>query len=77
MDGQLLWKMEQDMPNWRDNVEKGDIGKIVDWLIKNIHQKGNLYDPFDLIKEVTGEELSTKYYLEYLQTEFAKFYDLK
>ncbi|MHA1739190.1 MAG: carboxypeptidase M32 [Candidatus Heimdallarchaeota archaeon] len=76
MDGQLLWKMEQDIPDWREQVKKGEIGKIVDWLATNVHQKGNMYDPFDLIKEVTGEELSTKYYLDYLKAEFAKFYDI-
>lgn len=76
MDGQLLWKIEQDMLDWREQVKKGEIGKIVDWLVTNVHQKGNMYDPFDLIKEATGKELSTKYYLDYLNKEFAKFYDI-
>jgi Zn-dependent M32 family carboxypeptidase len=33
-------------------------------------------DPLDLIKEITGEELSTKYYLDYLQKEISKIYKL-
>ncbi|MGC9780410.1 MAG: carboxypeptidase M32 [Candidatus Heimdallarchaeota archaeon] len=77
IDGQLLWKIEQDIPKWRDQVRKGNLSDVVDWLIKNVHQKGNLYDPLDLIKEITGEELSTKYYLDYLHRTFSKIYGLK
>jgi len=76
IDGQLLWKMEQELPDWRNRIQNGDLSKIIKWLITNVHQKCNLLDPLDLIKEITGKELSTKYYLDYLQKEFAKFYDL-
>lgn len=75
-DGQLLWKMEQDIPNWREQVKKGDNSKIVKWMIEHVHQKGNLLDALDLIKEITGKELSTKYYLDYLQNEYKKLINL-
>lgn len=74
--GQLLWKIEQDIPNWRDQVRKGDNSKIVKWMIEHIHQKGNLLDALDLIKEITGKELSTKYYLDYLQNEYKQLTNL-
>jgi carboxypeptidase Taq len=77
IDGQLLWKIEQVMPNWKDQVRKGDLTEIVNWLKVNVHQNGNILDPLDLIKEITGEELSTKYYLDYLRKEYSKIYDLK
>ncbi len=75
-DGQLLWKMEQDIPNWRAQVKKGDNSKIVKWMIDQVHQKGNILDALDLIKEITGKELSTKYFLDYLQNEYKKLYNL-
>ncbi|NHK31771.1 MAG: carboxypeptidase M32 [Asgard group archaeon] len=77
IDGQLLWKLEQVIPDWKAQVKKGDLTEIINWLKVNVHQKGNILDPLDLIKEITGEELSTKYYLVYLRKEFSKIYDLK
>ncbi|MBD3190760.1 MAG: carboxypeptidase M32 [Candidatus Heimdallarchaeota archaeon] len=73
-DGQLLWKMEQEMPSWRKVLQKGKISKIIDWLITNIHKQGNRYDPLELVKEITGKELSTKYYLDYLETKYSDLY---
>ncbi|HUT80085.1 MAG TPA: carboxypeptidase M32 [Candidatus Bathyarchaeia archaeon] len=75
-DGQLLWKIEQDLPTWREDMRKGDLSKLINWLINNVHQKGNLLKPLDLIKEITGHDLSPKYYLDYIKKEYAKFYDI-
>ncbi|NHJ04504.1 MAG: carboxypeptidase M32 [Candidatus Heimdallarchaeota archaeon] len=76
IDGQLHWKLEQEIPNWRGQIQKGELSKIINWLVTNVHMKGNLFDPLDLVKEITGEELSTKYYLEYLKKECSKYYKL-
>ncbi len=75
-DGQLLWKMEQDIPSWREEIKKGDLSKIVNWMITNVHQKGNLLQPLNLIKEITGQELSTKYYLDFIKKEYSKYFAL-
>ena len=75
IDGQLLWKLEQEIPNWKEQVKKGDLSKVISWLVAKVHQKGNLYDPLDLVKEITGEKLSTKYYLDYLNKEYSKLYE--
>jgi carboxypeptidase Taq len=76
-DGQLLWKMKQDLPDWREDMKKGDLTRIIDWLKTNVHQMGNLYEPLDLVEKITGEKLTTKYYLDYLRKEYSKIYDLK
>ncbi|MFW9924385.1 MAG: carboxypeptidase M32, partial [Candidatus Thorarchaeota archaeon] len=75
-DGQLLWKMEQDIPTWREQMKKGDLSKIINWMVVNVHQKGNLYDPLVLIKEITGKELSTHYFLDYIKNEYSQWYKL-
>ena len=75
IDGQLLWKLEQDIPNWKVQVKRGELSATIKWLVTNVHQKGNLFDPLDLVKEITGEELSTKHYLDYLEKEYSKLYE--
>jgi len=77
IDGQLLWKIEQVMPDWKKDLKKGDLTKVIDWLKINVHQMGYLYDPLELVKKITGEELTTKYYLEYLRKEYSKIYEVK
>ncbi len=77
IDGQLLWKIEQEMPEWKKDLRKGDLSKVINWLKVHVHQMGNLYDPLELVKKITGEELTTKYYLEYLHKEYSRIYELK
>ncbi len=72
--GQILAAMEKDLSNWRSQIAKGNFNCVKQWLIKNVHSYGNLYDPLDLIKKVTGEELRVKPYLNYLNEKYSKLY---
>jgi len=72
--GQLLTRMKRELPDWRDHIAKGNFNEVRKWLIENIYRHGNLYDPADLIKKITGEEINVKHYLDYLNDKFAKLY---
>jgi carboxypeptidase Taq len=72
--GQILSAMERDLHGWRDNISKGDFSKVKKWLIKKVHSYGNLYDPSDLIKIITGKELVVKPYLNYLHEKYLELY---
>jgi carboxypeptidase Taq len=72
--GQILAAMEKDLPNWRRGLAKGNFNAVEQWLIKNIHSFGNLYDPADLIKKATGKELTVKFYLSYMKEKYSKLY---
>ncbi|MHA2364389.1 MAG: carboxypeptidase M32 [Candidatus Hodarchaeales archaeon] len=73
---QFLKTLEKDIPDWKEYVRKGNIKPITEWLTKNIHSKGKFLDPLNLIKEVTGEELSSKHFIEYLNEKYTKLYQL-
>ncbi len=64
--GQLLAKLEKDMPGWYGQIAKGNFQDTKKWLTSNVHRYGNLYDPADLIKKITNQPLDVKPYLEYL-----------
>jgi len=64
--GQILAAMEKDLPEGKNQITRGTFHDIKKWLIKNVHSYGNLYDPPDLIKKITGEELNVEPYLNYL-----------
>ncbi len=68
--GQFLVAMEKKLPNWLDLVASGDFGPIKQWLVENIHRKGDLYDPEDLLRHITGEELSATPFVQYLTAKY-------
>lgn len=71
---QFLSKMLEDIPNYYNLVENGEFNIIRDWLKENIHKYGSIYKPSEIIKKVTGEELSAKYFIDYLNNKFSKIY---
>ena len=72
--GQILATIEKDLPKWKNQIAQGNFQDIRQWLIKNIHSCGELYDPLDLLKKTSGEELSVKPYLSYLNQKYSKLY---
>ena len=72
--GQILATMEKDVSDWKNQISSGNFQGVKQWLTKNVHHYGNLYDPADLIKRITGEELSVKPYFNYLHRKYSKLY---
>ena len=72
--GMFLRKLNKDVPTWKASVRKGDFTPVRQWLIDNVHSKGNLYDPADLVKIVTGEGLTIEPFLEYLNAKMSMVY---
>jgi len=72
--GQILIELERAMPNWRDQIAKGNFHDVKKWLSENVHHYGNLYDPSVLIKKITGGEINVKPYLEYLNKKYSWIY---
>ncbi len=72
--GQILANMEKELPNWKSQLSNGNFQNTIQWLAKNVHSYGNLYDPPDLIKRITGEELNVKPYFNYLNKKYSELY---
>jgi carboxypeptidase Taq len=72
--GQILACMEKDLQGWRDPISKGEFRNVKKWLNKNVHSHGNLHDPLDLIKIITGKELMVDPYLDYLYNKYSELY---
>lgn len=72
---QMLNKMLKDVPNIYDEIAEGNLDSVHKWLSTNVHECASLYDPSDLIKRITGEELNAKYFLEYLDKKFKDIYN--
>jgi carboxypeptidase Taq len=68
--------LDKDLPNWRGKLEEGDFSSIRKWLQQKVHSLGVKYDSLELVKKITGETLSTKYFKNYLELKYAKLYNL-
>jgi carboxypeptidase Taq len=72
--GQMLAALTRDIHDWRSQLAQGNLEGINVWLTKNVHSQGDLYDPADLIKRITGKELDAEPYLEYLREKYSMLY---
>ena len=72
--GQILAKIKEDIQDWRSQLAKGNLENIKGWLVKNVHSHGDLYEPAELIKKITGKKLDAKPYLEYLEEKYSALY---
>jgi carboxypeptidase Taq len=72
--GQIAAAITKDYPNWRSQLLQGKLQNVKDWLTRNIYNRGNLYDPEELIKKATRKNLDSKPYLQYLNEKYSNLY---
>ena len=72
---QMLATMKKSIPEWEDLLTLGDFSKIRNWLVTNVQNKGSLYDPIDLIKNICNQPPDTKYFLDYLNEKYSRIYN--
>jgi len=72
--GQMLDRMSRDIPEWPRELEKGNFLPVKEWLFQKVHREGNLYDPPELIRRITGREITVEPYLQYLNDKYARLY---
>lgn len=72
---QMLYKgMLRDLPDYYELIREGKVEQITQWLAENVHSHGGTYEPKVLIEKITGEPLSAKYFLQYLEEKYSKIY---
>lgn len=64
------------IPRLHSLIQKGNFTPLLTWLRSNIHVHGKFYSAGGLIREVTGKELSSGDYIDYLTEKYTKLYRL-
>jgi carboxypeptidase Taq len=72
--GQITAIIAKDIPDWRKELERGKLAHVNNWMNRNIHSYGNLFDPEELIKKATGRNLDSKPYIKYLNEKYGNLY---
>ena len=73
---QFFNAFERAHPNWKEQVSKGSLDFIRDWLKENIHKFGRQYTPQEICQKVTGNPLSEEAYVNYLKKKYSALYHL-
>jgi len=70
---QISSQMERDIGLIDNLIENGEYQKIIFWLKNNIHKYGRSVNCMELVRAVTNEELSPKYFINHLRSKINDF----
>lgn len=63
---QFFMQAHKDIAGLDEQLAKGEMGQLLQWLRKHIHQYGRQYASEELCERVTGERLNTGYFMQYI-----------
>jgi carboxypeptidase Taq len=71
---QLYQKALRENPQLPDDFSHGVFSGLLQWLRVNVHSHGRKFTSKELVKKITGEEISVEPFLTYLQNKFESLY---
>ena len=72
---QMLHQMEQEIGSCWEDISKGDVKPVKNWLKEHIHRYAGFYKPGQLFEMSCGKFDAT-YYTDYLTEKYTKLYNL-
>lgn len=73
---QLFTTFERQHPDWEKRISKGEFNFINLWLNQNVHQYGRQYNSQSLIKKITGKDVNSIAYSQYLNKKYTDIYNI-
>ncbi|MFI5219365.1 MAG: carboxypeptidase M32 [Bacteroidia bacterium] len=66
----------KEVPQLDNEIAKGNLKPLLEWLREKIHCHGKTYKAHELCKMITGEELNFQYFMNYSKNKYSKMYNL-
>jgi carboxypeptidase Taq len=73
---QLWEKIRAVIGDLEHQIREGQFDALLQWLHENIHRYGRKYDPQDLVRRVTGTQITPEPYVRYLTSKYSEIYGL-
>ena len=73
---QLLTAARKDLTNHDEDIRTGNFTPLLEWMRRNVHSRGSIITPAELVEEATGRPPSPNDFVEYLKQKVEKLYDL-
>ncbi|MBX5436935.1 MAG: carboxypeptidase M32 [Alicyclobacillaceae bacterium] len=68
--------LARDIPDFMEQVRRGELQAIKAWLNDRIHRHGKLLKPKEIIRQVTGEDVNAVHLVAYFREKFEPLYGL-
>ncbi len=66
----MMQTAREALPDMPRQIERGEFAPLLAWLRTNVHQYGMTFRAADLIRHITGHDLSDQPFVEYLRAKF-------
>lgn len=73
---QFFAAAQRAIPDLDDKIAGGELHPLLDWLRENIHRHGMRYRASELVRIVTGQDLSHEPFMAYLNAKFKPLYGI-
>lgn len=73
---QLLTAARKNLPNHDEDMRVGNFTPLLQWMRENVHVRGSIVTPAELIEEATGHPPSPDDFVEYLREKVERLYNL-
>lgn len=71
---QIMESVRKDLPDLDEQLGRGDFTALSAWLASRLYQEGGKYRTKEIVKRVTGRELTTEPYLTYITNKYRALY---
>jgi len=73
---QISQTLRAEIPSLDDQIAGGDFSPLLAWLREKVHHVGGIFEPDDLIAQITGKPLSSEPLLDYIAEKYSEIYEL-
>jgi carboxypeptidase Taq len=74
---QLFAAARRALPELDAQIARGQLRPLLEWLRENVHRHGKRYRARELLRVVTGQELSIQPFVDYLNGKYRRLYGLE
>ena len=72
-----MWdRIGEAIPDLDSQFERGDFSALTAWLKTNVYDHASKFEPQDLVRRATGEELGYESFQRYLEKKYGEIYEL-
>jgi carboxypeptidase Taq len=74
--GQLWAEARRSLPGFEEQIGRGELAPLADWLRDRLYRHGGKFNPAEMIERVCGEPLSVEPYLRQMERKMGEIYGL-
>ena len=73
---QIWERLGADLPDLDEQIERGELGPLREWLRERLHRHGRKFMPKETLERVVGGPIDPRPYLRYLRSKLGEIYGL-